>query len=139
MGRPTRCSKELGQAVAEGILAGLSPVGAVARAGIPYRTHTDWMARAESGADAYLEYYQEVVAAQEQRCQRIIDNSDPRHHGWTTWLLERVHRRAYHLPRRVEASGPEGGPLRVEQDLSKMSTAELMAIVEAGDDGDDGD
>lgn len=126
-----RATKELGRQFAAELLQPHShQLGACGRLGIPWRTHTRWMAaQAEPGTDL-ADYQSEVLAALDKlriadlkEIETAVDDA-PGTHAATVWNV-RKHRhesrfkRFYDDPAKheVELSGKDGGAIETSATL----------------------
>jgi len=138
MGRPTKCTAATTAIVAAHIAKGLPKRHAYALAGITHTAAEDWIRRGEGGELRFAAFSAACARARaehvEVRIQRIqaaaAGSGDGRPGDWRAdaWLLEKLEPQDFGK-HRVELSGPEGGPLQVNDapDLSRLSDEELKA------------
>lgn len=118
--------------IAERVRLGLGLEPACAIEGVSVRTVEDAIAR---GDEATLPI---IAARAECEAELVADlrehsrNGKP--HGATAYLLERIAPKRWRQSNRVEVSGPDGGPQRVEQ--IALTLAEAIEAARGRDDDD---
>ena len=132
MARPTRCTPEVTQRVADAIRGGNYANVAARYAGIGERTFYKWMERAASGEEPFVQFQQaikEAEAAAEVRNMALIQQA-AQAGTWqaSAWYLERRYPSRYGRRDRLEHSGPDGGPIK-QQVVGDDQRAEVTALI----------
>ncbi len=135
-GRKSRLCIELQEKMVEGFRLGLYAETVCDLVGLTFQTFTEWMHHGEQEiADGYPDgpYAQFATAIKMSRgesTRELHQTLKKRKLNWQAcaWLLERTQQNRYALRQRHEFSGPDGGPIRMRHDLSKLSVEELEKL-----------
>ena len=140
-GRPSKCTPQTIEAVAEGVRGGLSLTSACARVGIGSATCSAWLhgklmrhrrfqsAVKKAQADREAELVERLKQLQLSERESVALDA-------TKFELERRHR--WTLKQAVEVSGPDSGPVRVEvSPLAALSAVAGAAAEVEGEGADD--
>ena len=134
-GRPSAMTEQVVSDIVNALAAGAAVKAAAGAAGISERTYYLWRERGEQeGADeAFLQFLQRTTRAREQgKVALTASIRKAAAEDWraAAWLLERLEPEAWALKRRLEHSGPEGGPVPVdttpELDIADPETRRLL-------------
>ncbi len=124
--------------MAKHIVDGSGITAACARCGIAPRTHREWMEKGEAGDDDYLAYWAAVTIGLDDRTQELLErcDKDGRHDAQNRWVVERINRREYRLPKEVELSGPDKGPvdLKARNEAYQARLAALFGVAQVAAD-----
>jgi transposase len=124
MGRPTKLTPDIENAIVTALRAGNYAETAVAYAGIGLSTYYRWMERGQSEAEddrAYREFREAIEkarAAAEVRDIALIDKAAA-NGSWqaAAWKLERRYPQRWGRVVRTEVTGADGGAVHVEVDV----------------------
>ena len=119
-GRPTKFSPELGTRIIDLLRTGMYVETVSAAVGLHKDTLYRWLkrgARAKTGAlREFSDAFQKAVIEQEQRALIGIQLHGKREWTALAWFLERRFPDRWGR-RRVELTGPDGGPMRTESQV----------------------
>ena len=138
MARPTELTDALALEIAGHLLYGNSIADSCALVGISEQTYHNWIKRGEAGEEPFFGFLELTRAARADARRKLVKTvvdaaeNDPKH---AQWLLERMDRANWGrtVDVRAEHSGPGGGPIEI--DVTKLTDAELRAIVEGKSGG----
>lgn len=115
MGRPTKCTPEITEKVAEAIRDGLYAESAATLAGIGERTYYSWMKRGDAGDEPYVQFRLAVkkAEAEAEAASLAVIRGAAQDGTWqaAAWYLERKFPARWSRRDRVEHSGPHEGPI----------------------------
>lgn len=140
MPRPCSYTDEAGERVLEAVRAGLPVKLAAAKARVGLRTLYDWLERGEAddATDARLVAFAQLYREAEadyaaQELARLDADAAADSNAWKAraWKLERRFPREFGSRVALEHSGPEGGPIQVDD-----ARAKLLAMLARGDEPD---
>ena len=133
MARPTDCTPELTAALCAELRVGMSIKAACQHVGLDDSTFRRWMQRGEDGEEPFATFRAQATRAKSDGVRALVvtvrkaASSDWRA---AAWILER--RAPEDWTKRTEITGPEGGPIQIEQvraavdaELAGRSAADL--------------
>jgi transposase len=135
-GRPGKLTAAVQARIVDAVRAGSRREEAAAAAGIARSTLQGWLARGEA-ANAPARFQNFAAAVRQADAEWEVAaveaiGSAAADGDWRAlaWLLERRRPERWGRTTRLEHSGPEGGPIAVEDklDLSKLDAAELASL-----------
>lgn len=126
--RPTRCTPEVTQRVADAIRGGNYANVAAQYAGIGESTYYEWLQRGREGESPFAEFAEAIKEAEAQaevRNMALIQQA-AQAGTWqaSAWYLERRYPSRYGRRERLEHSGPEGGPITLRGIADMMGVGE---------------
>ena len=119
VGRPTRLSKEIAEAIIENLRAGVHASVAAAAAGISTSTYYHWLQRGKKGQAPFAKFWRDVRqarAAAEADAVKIIANAAMENWQAAAWFLERKHAKRWAKKDRTEhvVQGAKAGGVVVQ-------------------------
>lgn len=136
MARPCELTDDLSIEIARHLIEGLSIADACALSGISERSYHNWIARGEDGEEPFVQFVLLTRAARaegRQKHVRTIGNASSSG-DWkaAAFFLERSDPANWGRKDELKAehSGPDGGPIPLDVDVTKMTSEQLRAIVE---------
>ena len=141
MGRPSKLNPKVQARIIQALLACNTLEAAAAYGGIHYATMREWILKGEKcKSGKYHEFAEAIKKAQDEAEAMLI--AEIRAHGRKTWqalawLAERRHPERWAKPNRYEVSGPDGGPIKVEDARTHLKSA--LASIAARIRADEGD
>lgn len=132
MPRPTKLTPKLQEQVVGYLRAGAYVETAAAAAGISKETLYSWLRRGaadEVPFAAFAEAVEEAQALAEMRDLALIGKAAETEWTAAAWRLERKFPSRYGRRQAVEVSGPEGGPIQINDARTR-----ILAILARGDD-----
>jgi hypothetical protein len=134
MARPSKLTPEMIETFAEWVRIGNTITNSARLCRVDYSTVLDWMQRGEAGdTPLHQAFYEAVIQADSQAEARAVAqwqkiNQDTNDYRAVQGLL--THRHKWAAPSKVEISGPDGGPIKTNIDLDKLSVEELKSLEE---------
>lgn len=131
MARPTDCTPELTAALCAELKLGMSIRAACQHVGIDDSTFRKWMMRGADGEEPFVTFRTEATQAKSDGVRALVVTvrkaaaSDWRA---AAWILER--REPDDWSKRTEISGPDGGPVQV-QNLAAEIAQQLKTATDA--------
>lgn len=132
MPRPTKLTPKLQEQVVGYLRAGAYVETAAAAAGISKETLYSWLRRGaadEVPFAAFAEAVEKAQALAEMRDLALIGKAAETEWTAAAWRLERKFPSRYGRRQAVEVSGPEGGPIQINDARTR-----ILAILARGDD-----
>jgi hypothetical protein len=137
LGRPTRYSKEVSDALVEAMATGLSLEAAAASIGISPRVVFDWQSRHPEFLQAVQEGRQQALLFWERKAIAMAEGA-PGNAQLVMLALKNRSRAAsgWHDAQRLEHTGSDGGPVQVQAmdqtfDATLLTRAQRQALREA--------
>lgn len=127
IGHGSTFDNQKAQTIISCVSAGTPVTHACKAAGVPYRTYRDWYTKGEKGDQTYRTFYFKMLEAEGQFVTaNLVTIQKAAGKTWqaAAWLLERRYPKEF--GRRQEITGPDGGPLKVED----TGRERLMAIMQ---------
>lgn len=117
-GRPSKCTKQLCEAISKNIKEGNTLTYSVQKEGITYQTFLNWMKKGEESKTqkgVYFEFFEAIKKAQEEGKSNLVTSI--KEHGkknWQAlaWLLERMYPKEF--GRRENVKMEHKGHLKTE-------------------------
>ena len=123
MGRPTKCTPEVIERIAQALRLGNYADTAASYGGIDERTYYRWLEQGESGEEPYCQFCQAVKeashVAEMRALGRIQQAADAGTWQAAAWFLERRTPGKWSRREKVEMTGADGGPITL-QSLARM-------------------
>lgn len=120
-GRPSAYTPELGAR----IVAAVARLGFISLAaelnGVSRATVHRWTQRGEKGDPEFADFAADVARAKAQFADLQLSRVDD-----AKWVLERVDKETFAAPRRIEVSGPDGGPIESTPRVLTQEAADLI-------------
>lgn len=131
-GRPTKLTREIHDRIVTAIRAGNYIETAAAHAGIHKDTLYHWLKRGREASSgpyrAFSDAVQKAWADAEIRDVTLIAKAAEKEWTAAAWRLERKFPDRWGRKDRHEVSGPNGQPIRVSADLTRLSDKELASL-----------
>ena len=108
MGRPTKLTPKVRDAICEGIRLGMTYKHAAMAAGITERTFYHWVERGKNGDEPYAQFLQALSGAEAEGIRKNLDaiqGASEKDWRAAAWLLERRHPAEYGRREEVTHAG----------------------------------